>query len=131
MLQVTSLIVIASLDNKLARLLAACNSVSYLLFSLIGIPGRGKMGQLVGHEDKGRCDWNSNELDFQFMGIPMLKIPRESQGEASDIQDEPNDDQLARPLESSAPRRPVCEGPSKTMSGVTITPRGINRHYSR
>ncbi|KAI4119247.1 MAG: hypothetical protein LQ345_000841 [Seirophora villosa] len=28
------------LENSLARLLAACNSVSYLLFSLIGIPNR-------------------------------------------------------------------------------------------
>ena len=34
----TVLIESVKLDNKLARLLAACNSVSYLLFSLIGIP---------------------------------------------------------------------------------------------
>jgi hypothetical protein len=44
----TVLISSVGLDNKLARLLAACNSVSYLLFSLIGIPnvenwGRRKM----------------------------------------------------------------------------------------
>jgi Sugar (and other) transporter len=44
----TVLINSVGLDNKLARLLAACNSVSYLLFSLIGIPnvenwGRRKM----------------------------------------------------------------------------------------
>ena len=34
----TVLIQSVGLDEKLARLLAACNSVSYLLFSLIGIP---------------------------------------------------------------------------------------------
>lgn len=44
----TVLIKSVGLSNKLARLLAACNSVSYLLFSLIGIPnvenwGRRKM----------------------------------------------------------------------------------------
>jgi Sugar (and other) transporter len=44
----TVLINSVGLDNKLARLLAACNSISYLLFSLIGIPnvenwGRRKM----------------------------------------------------------------------------------------
>ncbi|KAK8046837.1 general substrate transporter [Apiospora saccharicola] len=33
------------LDNKLARLLAACNSVSYLLFSLIGIPNVERWGR--------------------------------------------------------------------------------------
>ena len=44
----TVLIQSVGLDEKLARLLAACNSVSYLAFSLIGIPnvenwGRRKM----------------------------------------------------------------------------------------
>lgn len=34
----TVLISSVGLDEKLARLLAACNSISYLLFSLIGIP---------------------------------------------------------------------------------------------
>lgn len=34
----TVLIQSVGLDEKMARLLAACNSVSYLLFSLIGIP---------------------------------------------------------------------------------------------
>ncbi|KAI0024435.1 general substrate transporter [Xylariomycetidae sp. FL0641] len=33
------------LDEKLARLLAACNSVSYLLFSLIGIPNVERWGR--------------------------------------------------------------------------------------
>ncbi|KAH8895750.1 general substrate transporter [Thozetella sp. PMI_491] len=33
------------LDNRLARLLAGCNSVSYLLFSLIGIPNVEKWGR--------------------------------------------------------------------------------------
>ena len=33
------------LDNKLARLLAACNSVSYLLFSLIAIPNVERWGR--------------------------------------------------------------------------------------
>lgn len=33
------------LDNKLARLLAACNSLSYLLFSLIGIPNVERWGR--------------------------------------------------------------------------------------
>ena len=33
------------LDDKLARLLAACNSVSYLLFSLIGIPNVERWGR--------------------------------------------------------------------------------------
>ncbi|KAK1720458.1 general substrate transporter [Colletotrichum lupini] len=33
------------LDNKLARLLAACNSVSYFLFSLIGIPNVERWGR--------------------------------------------------------------------------------------
>lgn len=32
-------------DNKMARLLAACNSVSYLLFSLIGIPNVERWGR--------------------------------------------------------------------------------------
>ena len=34
----TVLIQSVGLDEKLARLLAACNSVSYLAFSMIGIP---------------------------------------------------------------------------------------------
>lgn len=33
------------LGNSLARLLAACNSVSYLLFSLIGIPNVERWGR--------------------------------------------------------------------------------------
>ena len=41
----TVLIKSVGLDNKLARLLAACNSVSYLLFSLIGIPNVERWGR--------------------------------------------------------------------------------------
>lgn len=41
----TVLISSVGLDEKLARLLAACNSVSYLLFSLIGIPNVEKWGR--------------------------------------------------------------------------------------
>lgn len=39
------LIVSVGLSNNLARLLAACNSVSYLLFSLIGIPNVERWGR--------------------------------------------------------------------------------------
>lgn len=50
----TVLIQSVGLDNKTARLLAACNSVSYFLFSLIGIPnierwGRRKMMMCTSH----------------------------------------------------------------------------------
>lgn len=41
----TVLIESVGLSNTLARLLAACNSVSYLLFSLIGIPNVEKWGR--------------------------------------------------------------------------------------
>ncbi|KAJ9609616.1 hypothetical protein H2200_005944 [Cladophialophora chaetospira] len=41
----TVLIKSVGLDEKMARLLAACNSVSYLLFSLIGIPNVEKWGR--------------------------------------------------------------------------------------
>ncbi|MCJ1465579.1 hypothetical protein MMC07_004198 [Pseudocyphellaria aurata] len=41
----TVLIQSVGLDEKLARLLAACNSVSYLAFSLIGIPNVEKWGR--------------------------------------------------------------------------------------
>lgn len=41
----TVLINSVGLDNKLARLLAACNSVSYLLFSLIAIPNVERWGR--------------------------------------------------------------------------------------
>lgn len=41
----TVLIQSVRLDEKLARLLAACNSVSYLLFSLIGIPNVERWGR--------------------------------------------------------------------------------------
>lgn len=39
------LIYSVGLEEKTARLLAACNSVSYLLFSLIGIPNVEKWGR--------------------------------------------------------------------------------------
>ncbi|KAF1827897.1 general substrate transporter [Dissoconium aciculare CBS 342.82] len=41
----TVLISSVGFDNKMARLLAACNSVSYLLFSLIGIPNVERWGR--------------------------------------------------------------------------------------
>lgn len=41
----TVLISSVGLDDTLARLLAACNSVSYLLFSLIGIPNVERWGR--------------------------------------------------------------------------------------
>jgi hypothetical protein len=41
----TVLIQSVGLSNSLARLLAACNSVSYLLFSLIGIPNVERWGR--------------------------------------------------------------------------------------
>ncbi|KAK0811554.1 hypothetical protein LTR02_007880 [Friedmanniomyces endolithicus] len=41
----TVLIVSVGLSNRMARLLAACNSVSYLLFSLIGIPNVERWGR--------------------------------------------------------------------------------------
>jgi len=41
----TVLIESVGFDNKMARLLAACNSVSYLLFSLIGIPNVERWGR--------------------------------------------------------------------------------------
>lgn len=41
----TVLIVSVGLSNNLARLLAACNSVSYLLFSLFGIPNVERWGR--------------------------------------------------------------------------------------
>ena len=41
----TVLIESVGLTNNLARLLAACNSVSYLLFSLIGIPNVERWGR--------------------------------------------------------------------------------------
>lgn len=41
----TVLIQSVGLDNKLARLLAACNSVSYLLFSLVAIPNVERWGR--------------------------------------------------------------------------------------
>ena len=41
----TVLIESVGLTNRMARLLAACNSVSYLLFSLIGIPNVERWGR--------------------------------------------------------------------------------------
>ncbi|KAK0314612.1 hypothetical protein LTR01_001436 [Friedmanniomyces endolithicus] len=41
----TVLIVSVGLSNRMARLLAACNSVSYLLFSLIGVPNVERWGR--------------------------------------------------------------------------------------
>ena len=55
----TVLIQSVGLDNKLARLLAACNSVSYLLFSLIAIPNVERWGRrrlmMFGALGQGLC----------------------------------------------------------------------------
>ena len=53
----TVLIESVGLENKLARLLAACNSVSYLAFSLIGIPNVERWGRrkLMMYAAAGQC----------------------------------------------------------------------------
>ncbi|KAF2202177.1 general substrate transporter [Delitschia confertaspora ATCC 74209] len=53
----TVLIVSVGLSNRLARLLAACNSVSYLLFSLIGIPNVERWGRrkMMMYAAAGQC----------------------------------------------------------------------------
>ena len=53
----TVLIRSVGLENKLARLLAACNSVSYLLFSLIAIPNVERWGRrnLLIFASAGQC----------------------------------------------------------------------------
>ena len=53
----TVLIQSVKLDNSLARLLAACNSVSYLLFSLIGIPNVERWGRrnMMIFASSGQC----------------------------------------------------------------------------
>jgi hypothetical protein len=53
----TVLIQSVGLDEKLARLLAACNSVSYLLFSLIAIPNVERWGRrkLMMYAAAGQC----------------------------------------------------------------------------
>ena len=53
----TVLIQSVKLDEKLARLLAACNSVSYLLFSLIAIPNVERWGRrkLLMYAAAGQC----------------------------------------------------------------------------
>ncbi|MCJ1321232.1 hypothetical protein MMC15_006576 [Xylographa vitiligo] len=53
----TVLISSVGLTNKLARLLAACNSVSYLLFSLIAIPNVERWGRrrLMMYAAAGQC----------------------------------------------------------------------------
>ncbi|KAF2254942.1 general substrate transporter [Trematosphaeria pertusa] len=53
----TVLIESVGLSNNLARLLAACNSVSYLLFSLIGIPNVERWGRrkMMMYAAAGQC----------------------------------------------------------------------------
>ena len=53
----TVLIVSVGLTNNLARLLAACNSVSYLAFSLIGIPNVERWGRrkMMMYAAAGQC----------------------------------------------------------------------------
>ena len=53
----TVLIQSVGLTNKMARLLAACNSVSYLLFSMIGIPNVERWGRrkMIMYAAAGQC----------------------------------------------------------------------------
>ncbi|KAF2140357.1 uncharacterized protein K452DRAFT_335482 [Aplosporella prunicola CBS 121167] len=53
----TVLIESVGLSNRMARLLAACNSVSYLLFSLIGIPNVERWGRrkMMMYAAAGQC----------------------------------------------------------------------------
>lgn len=53
----TVLIESVNLSNNLARLLAACNSVSYLAFSLIGIPNVERWGRrkMMMYAAAGQC----------------------------------------------------------------------------
>ncbi|KAI4228795.1 MAG: hypothetical protein L6R36_001395 [Xanthoria steineri] len=53
----TVLVESVKLENSLARLLAACNSVSYLLFSLIGIPNVERWGRrkMMMYAAAGQC----------------------------------------------------------------------------
>lgn len=66
----TVLVESVKLENSLARLLAACNSVSYLLFSLIGIPnverwGRRKMMMYAA----------GMPSDRSFLSVPLTPSP--------------------------------------------------------
>ena len=53
----TVLIESVGMTNKMARLLAACNSVSYLLFSMIGIPNVERWGRrkMIMYAAAGQC----------------------------------------------------------------------------
>lgn len=53
----TVLIESVGFTNKMARLLAACNSVSYLLFALIGIPNVERWGRrkMIMYAASGQC----------------------------------------------------------------------------
>jgi hypothetical protein len=53
----TVLIVSVGLTNTMARLLAACNSVSYLIFSTIGIPNVERWGRrkMIMYAATGQC----------------------------------------------------------------------------
>ncbi len=53
----TVLIQSVGLTNRMARLLAACNSVSYLLFSMIGIPNVERWGRrkMIMYAAAGQC----------------------------------------------------------------------------
>ena len=53
----TVLIESVGFTNKMARLLAACNSVSYLLFSMIGIPNVERWGRrkMIMYAAAGQC----------------------------------------------------------------------------
>lgn len=53
----TVLIESVGFSNKMARLLAACNSISYLLFALIGIPNVERWGRrkMIMYAATGQC----------------------------------------------------------------------------
>lgn len=70
----TVLIQSVGLEEKLARLLAACNSVSYLLFSLIAIPNVERWGRrkLMMYAAAGQC--------FCYMIITILLRYNEKAG---------------------------------------------------
>ncbi|KAK4636107.1 MFS-type transporter oryC [Fulvia fulva] len=70
----TVLIESVGLSNTLARLLAACNSVSYLLFSLIGIPNVERWGRrkMMMYAAAGQC--------FCYLLITILLRLSEKEG---------------------------------------------------
>lgn len=75
----TVLITSVGFDNRMARLLAACNSVSYLLFSLIGIPNVERWGRrkMLMYAAAGQC--------FCYLLITILLRFSELRQEQGDV----------------------------------------------